>query len=56
MRARVITVAGLVAAALSVAQYALGVTLAGRAVPKSSAGQASGLFEALSRLGIRGQS
>ena len=49
-RARVIAVAGTVAAAISVTQYALGVMLAGWALPDHAAGRSGGLWEAINRL------
>ena len=49
-RARVMAVAGTVAATISVAQYALGVMLAGWALPDHAAGHASALWQALNRL------
>lgn len=49
-RARVIAVAGMVAAVISVTQYALGVILAGWALPDQAAGRSSGLWEAINRL------
>jgi hypothetical protein len=49
-RARVLAAAGTVAAAISVAQYALGVMLAGWAIPGHAAGHASALWQALNRL------
>ena len=49
-RARVIAVAGSVAAAISVTQYALGVMLAGWALPDHAAGRSGGLWEAINRL------
>jgi hypothetical protein len=53
-RARVIAVAGTVAATISVAQYALGVMLAGWALSADTAGHAAGhasaLWQALNRL------
>ncbi|HEY2522049.1 MAG TPA: hypothetical protein VGJ19_18215 [Streptosporangiaceae bacterium] len=49
-RARIIAVAGTVAALISAAQYALGVTLAGWAIPDHAAGQASALWQAVNRL------
>ena len=49
-RARVITVAGMVAAVISVTQYALGVMLAGWALPDHAAGRSSFLWEAINRL------
>jgi hypothetical protein len=49
-RARVIAVAGTVAAVISVTQYALGVMLAGWALPDHAAGRSGGLWEAINRL------
>ena len=49
-RARVMSVAGTAAAAISVAQYALGVMLAGWAIPGHAAGHASALWQAVNRL------
>jgi hypothetical protein len=49
-RARVIAVAGMVAAVISVTQYALGVMLAGWALPDHAAGRSSFLWEAINRL------
>jgi hypothetical protein len=49
-RAQVIAVAGMVAAAISVTQYALGVMLAGWALPDHAAGRSSLLWEAINRL------
>ena len=49
-RARVIAVAGTVAALISVTQYALGVMLAGWALPDHAAGRSSFLWEAINRL------
>ena len=49
-RARVMSVAGTAAAAISVAQYALGVILAGWAIPGNAAGHASALWQAINRL------
>jgi hypothetical protein len=49
-RARVIAVAGTVAAVISVTQYALGVMLAGWALPDHAAGPSGGLWEAINRL------
>ena len=42
--------AGLVAAVISPAQYALGVTLAGSAVPDQATGRVETLWQALNRL------
>ena len=42
--------AGLVAAVISVTQYALGVMLAGWALPDHAAGRSGGLWEAINRL------
>jgi hypothetical protein len=49
-RARVIAVAGTVAAVISVTQYALGVMLAGWALPDHAAGRSVALWEAINRL------
>jgi len=49
-RARVLAVAGTAAALISVAQYALGVMLAGWAIPGHAAGHASALWQAVNRL------
>jgi hypothetical protein len=49
-RARVIAAAGTVAAVISVTQYALGVMLAGWAIPDHAAGEASSLWQAVNRL------
>lgn len=50
VRGRVIAVAGLAAAVISLAQYALGVTLAGSAVPDQATGRVETLWQALNRL------
>ena len=49
-RARVIAAAGTVAAVISVTQYALGVILAGSAIPGDAAGESSSLWQAINRL------
>jgi len=49
-RAGVILVSGLLAAVISVAQYALGVMLAGWALPERASGRTALLFQALNRL------
>jgi hypothetical protein len=49
-RGRVIAGSGLLAAVISVAQYALGVMLAGWALPERASGRTAWLFEALNRL------
>ncbi len=49
-RARVIAAAGTIAALISVTQYALGVMLAGWALPDHASGRISWLYEAINRL------
>ncbi len=49
-RARVIMVSGLLASVISLAQYALGVMLAGWALPGHASGRTAVLFQAVNRL------